>query len=244
MSGTTAVLIALIALCGSYIQSVTGFGFGIFVMMFFPVLLQYTEANVLSSLLGIFTSLAMVIQMRRLINWKNILFPLLGCLLATYGAVNFIKRQENELLLMLLGAVLLLLSVYFFFFSGKLRLRPSWYAGLTAGVLSGVMGGMFSMGGPPVVIYFLQSEEDSDHYLATISGYFVCSNLISITTKGMAGFVTSQVLLAFAVGAIGMAAGAFVGKKTRERVPARMVRKLVYGFMALSGAVYMITALM
>ena len=99
MSGTTAVLIALIALCGSYIQSVTGFGFGIFVMMFFPALLQYTEANVLSSLLGIFTSLAMVIQMRRLINWKNILFPLLGCLLATYGAVNFIKRQENELLL-------------------------------------------------------------------------------------------------------------------------------------------------
>lgn len=243
MSEATAVLIALIALCGSYIQSVTGFGFGIFVMMFFPALLQYTEANVLSSLLGIFTSLAMVFQMRRLINWKNILFPLLGCLLATYGAVNFIKRQENELLMMLLGAVLLLLSVYFFFFSGKLRLRSSWYAGLTAGVLSGVMGGMFSMGGPPVVIYFLQSEEDSDHYLATISGYFVCSNLISIATKVMAGFVTSQVLLAFAVGAIGMAAGAFVGKKTRERVPARMVRKLVYGFMAISGAVYMISAL-
>ena len=239
----TMALIALIALCGSYIQSVTGFGFGIFVMMFFPALLRYTEANALSTLLGIFTSLAVAVQMRRAIHWKNIVFPLLGCLMATYGAVSFVKRQESQVLMMLLGAVLLVLSLYFLFFAGKLRFRPTWYAGLAAGLLSGVMSGMFSMGGPPVVIYYLQSEEDTDHYLATISGYFVCSNVVSIVTKAMAGFLTSSVWSAFTIGAIGMALGALIGKKTREQVPPQMVRKLVYGFMALSGAVYMIGVL-
>lgn len=243
MDLTTLALIVPITLCGSYIQSVTGFGFGIFVMMFFPVLLRYTEANVLSSLLGMFTSVALAVQMRRQISWKNILFPLLGCLLATYGAVDFVKRQENDTLMLLLGAVLFVLSLYFFFFSGKVRIRPTWYAGLAAGLLSGVMGGMFSMGGPPVVIYFLQSEEDSDHYLATISAYFVFSNVISIASKALAGFFTANVWAAFAVGALGMALGAFIGKRTREKVEARLLRKLVYGFMAFSGAVYMVTAL-
>ena len=40
-------LIALITFGGAYIQSVTGFGFGIFAMIFLPKLLVYTEANVL-----------------------------------------------------------------------------------------------------------------------------------------------------------------------------------------------------
>ena len=84
------VLIGLVTLCASYIQSVTGFGFGIFAMMFLPSLMLYTEANVLSSTLSLFTSLSIAWLMRRQIHWKNILFPLAGCLVATYAAVAFV----------------------------------------------------------------------------------------------------------------------------------------------------------
>ena len=45
-------LVALVTFVGSYIQGATGFGFGIFAMIFLPKLLQYTEANVLSSMLS------------------------------------------------------------------------------------------------------------------------------------------------------------------------------------------------
>lgn len=53
--------IALIVTGASYIQSVTGFGFGIFAMIFLPSLLAYTEANVLSSMLSMLTSLLVVL---------------------------------------------------------------------------------------------------------------------------------------------------------------------------------------
>ena len=236
-------LIVPVSLCGSYIQNVTGFGYGIFVMIFFPLLLQYTEANILSTMLGGFSSLAIVLQMRHKIHWKSLIFPLIGSVVATYLAVNFIKGKGNDTLTLLLGVVLFVLSMYFFFFSGKVRFRPTWYAGLLAGVLSGVMSGMFSMGGPPMVIYFLQSEDDSDTYLATISAYFVCSTIVSVTYKVMAGFLTVNACYAFVTGAIGLAGGVLLGKRTRSKVRPDMVRKLVYGFMALSGLLYIVTAL-
>ncbi len=237
------ILIAAVTLGASYIQSVTGFGFGIFAMMFLPHLLLYTESNILSSILSAFTSITVAIALFRKINWKNTVFPLIGCLFATYAAVNFIKSQENKVLTLLLGIALLILSVYFFFFSSKIKIKPTWYAGLIAGVISGIMGGMFAIGGPPVVIYFMQSEEDTEHYLATISAYFVMSNIISISTKAAAGFITLNVWAALTVGAVGMIIGTFVGKLTRNKMNSAILKKAVYGFMAVSGIINIVTSI-
>ena len=95
-----------------------------------------------------------------------------------------------------------------------------------------------------MVIYFLQSEEDSETYLATISGYFVFSTIVSVTYKVMAGFLTTNACYAFVAGAIGLACGVFLGRKTQEKIlRPDMVRNLVYGFMAASGVMYIVTAL-
>ena len=72
------ILIAIIALIASYIQSVTGFGFGIFAMMFLPRLLLYTEANMVSSMLSVLTSVFVMVQTLKNASFKNIIFPLIG----------------------------------------------------------------------------------------------------------------------------------------------------------------------
>ena len=243
MEAYIVALIAAVILCASFIQSVTGFGFGIFAMIFLPSMLMYTEANVLSSMLSLFTSLTVALVMWRKINMKNLVFPLVGCLLSTYLAVEFIGSQDNKTLILMLGIVLLALSIYFFFFSGKIKIKPTWYAGLIAGVISGVMGGMFSIGGPPVVIYFLQSEEDTDSYLATISTYFVLSGVINVVTKAAKGFITTKVWIAFAIGFVAMVLGAIVGKLVRDKCNSAMIKKAVYGFMAISGIMNIVTSL-
>jgi len=228
----------MIVMVAGFIQSVTGFGFGIFAMIFLPYLLTYTEANTLSSMLSMLTSLLVILATFRNVSWKNLIFPLVSCTVTTYLSVIFIKSQKNDTLLLLLGIVLFLLSVYFFFFSGKIKIKPTWYAGLIAGMFSGFMGGMFSISGPPVVIYYMQSEKDSDHYLATISAYFVISGAISITTKATAGFITANVWLSLAVGVLGMALGSLIGKKARSKnIKPSVIKKSVYGVMAVSGIV-------
>ena len=236
-------LVGIITVFASYIQSVTGFGSGIFAMIFLPSVLLYTEANVLSSILSMLISGIVMLVTFRKVHWKNLIFPLIGCLFATYIAVTFIQSQATETVTLLLGILLLALSVYFYFFSEKIKIRPTWYTGLIAGILSGLMEGMFSIGGPPVVIYFLQSEEDSEQYLATISAYFVFSGLISVGTKAAAGFITLNVWICLAVGILGMLVGSFVGKRTREQIRPALIKKAVYCVMAISGIVNIVTAL-
>jgi uncharacterized membrane protein YfcA len=237
------LLIGVIAMCGSFIQSVTGFGFGIFAMMFLPHLLMFTEANMTSSILGALTSIFVLITMIRYVDWKNIIFPLAGSFVGTFVAVTFIKSQTNSMLTLLLGIVLFLLSIYFFFFSNKIHIKITWYTGIIAGLLSGIMGGMFAMSGPPAVIYYMQSEKDSKRYLATLSAYFVISNIYSIAIKAFSGFVTVNVLTGLITGVIGMEIGTIVGKTIFKRMNAQMLKKAVYGFMAVSGVVNIITSL-
>lgn len=49
-----AVLCALISLTGAFTQRVSGFGYGIIVMMVFPHLISYGAANTLSGLISLF----------------------------------------------------------------------------------------------------------------------------------------------------------------------------------------------
>ena len=237
------LLISLITFGAGCLQSTTGFGFGIFSMIFLPYILLYTEANAVASTLSMCTSATVVAATWKKMNWKNIIFPFVGCLAATYFAVYFIKSQDNTALTLLLGIVLLALSVYFFFFSDKLKIKPTWYAGLIAGILSGVLEGMFAIGGPPVVIYFMQSEEDSDHYLATISGYFVLSGIVSVATKAISGFYTASVWFSLLVGVVGMALGSLIGKRARDKANPGLIKKAVYAVMAVSGLVNIVTSI-
>ena len=236
-------LIAMISFIASCIQSVTGFGYGIVAMIFLPSLLLYTEANVLSSILSTATSVLTLLLTFRNVNWKNLVFPIIGSVIANYFAISFIKTQTNDTLIFFLGIALFALSMYFFFFSDKIRIKQAWYTGLIAGTVSGVMSGMFSIGGPPVVVYYMQSEKNSDIYLATISAYFVLSGFISIGMKFVSGFVTSNVWIGIAVGAIGMAVGSLFGNLTRTRIKPVAVKKAVYGLMAASGVVNVVISL-
>ena len=237
-------MVALIALCSSFVQSVTGFAFGIISMIFLPILMPYTEANALSPMLSMLTSLTVAIAMRKSISYKNLIFTLLGCAVSTYAAVEFIKTQANDTLILLLGIALVLLSVYFFFFSDKIRIVPTWYTGLLVGLISGAMDGLFSIGGPPVVIYYMQSEKSFDRYLATLSAFFVASGVITTVTKAAAGFVTENVLICFAAGVVGMLIGSLAGKLTRDKIKPNIIRKAVYAVMAISGIINIFTSIL
>ena len=152
---TTLFLVFALTIVASFIQRVTGFGFGIFVRMFFPHFLPtYGECTTLSGLLAGSTALIIAVQNWRYIRWRMMGIVLLFNVVASYIAIEYMTALSNDTLKRCFGAVLILIALYFLFLDGRTKVSlKSPLAQSGVGTISGIMGGMFAMPGPPVVLY-------------------------------------------------------------------------------------------
>lgn len=160
------IYILLLAVGASFIQRTIGFGFGIFIMTALPFLMpSYGEAVTLSGLLALTSSSVAMFKYRKYVTWKRLVPILAAFLMVSTAAIFMLKRIEGSTMRIVLGLVLILISLYFIFFKDKIQkmVRPGLKYQIGTGIVSGAMGGLFGMQGPPVVLYLINSEEDKDH---------------------------------------------------------------------------------
>ena len=221
----------------------TGFGFGIVIMTVLPYIMpSYGEATTLSGLLAGSMSILVAWRMRKFVTWSRLL-PML----ATFGTISvfaifLLKRLDDVVLRQILGVALMLISIYFSFFSGKIHLKTTIPYQVGAGIVSGFMGGFFGMQGPPAVLYFVSSEPDKDHYLAMVQHYLLLGNIIMTFARWRNGFVTPAVGMAYIYGIGGVAIGATLGSIAFRKIPNRIFKYVVYGFIGICGFVILLTS--
>lgn len=232
-----AAMTAGVSFIGALVQRVSGFGYGVFVMIFYVMLLPHGQATALSGLTAMGLAASVAWKMRRKIRVKQALLPLLSYTVASMTALWLLGQMDVTLIRRAMGAFLILLSVYFFFFQSKIHIRPTMVSALTAGAASGLMAGFFAMGGPPMVIYYLSCTDSNDEYLATLQCYFMLSNVISNIGRAAQGYVTANVLLLLIPAVIAMILGKALGGKIYGRLSPERLKKIVYVFMAFSGVV-------
>ena len=236
-----AVSIFLLCIVSAFIFRITGFGFGIVIMTVLPYLMpSYGEATALSGLLALSMSIVVAWRMRHYVTWSRLL-PILICFSLVSCVAIFMLRQLNDVLLRkILGVALMLISLYFFFLSERIRFKTTLPYQLGAGLISGFMGGFFGMQGPPAVLYFISSEPDKEHYLAMLQHYLLLGNIIMTIARWRNGFVTPAVGLAYIYGIGGVAIGAAMGAWVFKRIPGAVFRKIVYGFIGISGLIILL----
>ena len=241
MEMNSILILIGISCMGSFIQRVSGFGFGIFVMTVFPhILPSYGEATALSGMLAASMSLVVAIRMRRFIEWNKVLPILVTFTVVSFFSVSAVADFDDKFLKHVLGAILIAVSLYFFIFNERIKLKPTLPAQIGLGTLSGLMGGLFAMQGPPAVLYFMASAQTKEKYIAQIQAYFVIGNLMMTLFRAKAGFVTPTVGMAYGYCLTAVALGAFVGGKVFKRIPTRVLRKIVYGYMTVSGVIALV----
>lgn len=229
-------VIFLAATVASFIQRVTGFGFGIFIMTILPLIMpSYGEATALSGLLAVVNSLYVSIRMWKSIPWKKLLPILLTFIVVSFFAIRMVAGIDDKLLKHILGVILIAVSIYFFFISERIRVRPTMPVQLTMGTASGLMGGFFAMQGPPAVLYFIACTDTKEEYLAITQAFFMFGNLMMTGFRAANGFVTPAVGIGWCCGLAGVAIGIWLGAKVFDRMPLPMLRKVVYAYMAVSG---------
>jgi len=231
-----AILIALLAFGGSFIQRVTGFGFGIFVMTALPFIMPtFGEATAVSGLLAIVCALIPAITHFKYVPWKKLAIILPVFLIVSYFSVRLLNHIDGHSIKRLLGVVLLLVSIYFFYASGRIHMKPNVAVQASMGTLSGLMGGLFAMQGPPAIIYFTSATDSKEEYIAVSQWYFLIGNAIMTLFRAGNGFVTPCTGWALAAGAPAVLLGLVLGERINRKMPIATMRRCVYAYMAVSG---------
>ncbi len=230
--------LVVIGVGAGFVQRVSGFGLGIFAMMFLPHFMpSHTAAATISTIFSCVTSTYNAVCYRKNVEFKTALPMIAAALVSIPVAVYFSALVSGEIFRILLGVVLIALSLYFIFFNMHIKIKPTRFNGVIAGTLGGTLNGLFSTGGPPVVLYLSSATTDNTTYFATIQFYFCLTNLYAIATRAVNGIVNTEILIFAAIGMIGCMIGDFIGKFVFNKLNSNKLRYIIYIGMILSGIV-------
>ncbi len=232
------MLFFIICVGGSVIQSVCGFGFGVFAMMFLPYLMPSTlSAVMVNGLLGMTSSIFLTIRYRKFVSIRKVVVPLMAYLVVSTFLVRVSMALDEVLIKRLLGFMMLTLSIYFLIFSSKIRIRPTKTNAVIAGTLGGVMSTLFGMGGPPISAYYLSDSNSNEEYIASVQVYTVLSNVYVNLARTYNGLCGKLELSLWGLGIFAVLLGGNLGKRVFSRLDGNALRHAVYGFMAVSGLI-------
>ena len=103
--------------------------------------------------------------------------------------------------------------------------------------VSGVMGGMFAMPGPPVVLYCISTLEDKKEYVATLQAFSVVFNSFYTIFRFNAGFYSENTWLWWIMGIGGAVIGSLLGSRCFELISNQTLKRIVYVMMIVSGMI-------
>lgn len=231
----TYIWIMVVSLLGSFIQGTTGFGYAIICVSLWPLFIPFKVASIVEVISAFVMTVMITFKLRSYINFGLITVPFISFMLGSTIGVSLLMKQEDIALKNILGVALILLSIYFVFYSNKVNIRATKTNSIIFGFISGICAGLFNIGGPPIVIYYLSASKNKMEYNATLQAYFTLGTIHTFFIHLLHGNVTFEVLKYSVASMITLYIGTFIGLKLFHKLPQHIIKKITYGFMAIMG---------
>jgi uncharacterized membrane protein YfcA len=222
-----------------------GFGSGLLMVPLLALLFRLTglaesmklvvpTAALLAALSGVI--LISTFQTRKWVRKDVLLMMIAGAAIGTPLGTYVLASLKSSLLRRLFG---LFLSGYALkmLFGGKSKGSDvKNYVGLIAGFLGGCLGGMFSTGGPPVVIYLDRRIKDKRIFRATLILHFLISNTWQCATLFYARLINEEVLKFVLYLLPAFIIGNFIGSVLHIKINQVLFNKVIALVLVITGA--------
>lgn len=163
--------------------------------------------------------------------WPLVPFGTIGVILGVSLLVNLPKQP----LLTALGVLVLLFGIRNLLNPQGSKQIPRWWAA-PAGLTGGLVGALFSTGGPPFIIYLSHRLRDKSALRATFSGLFMLEGSLRLVVFAVAGLLFQDGLAtALALALPVMAAGLYIGHRMHLGISQQQALALVGLLLAASG---------
>ena len=227
------LVIAVIILFTSIIQSVAGFGFSLLAVPLMVLFVDLRQAVIVATLLGTVSNFGQAWQLRhhqhRPIAFR---FILASCLGAPFGFALF--RYGNQSAMKILLGIAVLFGVWMLARGRDLQnahVSLDWIMG----ILSGVLLLATSTNGPPIVFTLQARRLEPDAQRATLNLIFSVTAIFSLCVFALSGKIHSDELYVSLVAAPVMLLGVYLGIVLRKHINAVAFRRMVLVLLTLGG---------
>lgn len=236
-------LILLMALClgiATIMQTLSGFGFGLLVVASFTLLdvLPLTATTFLVSLLGLVNSTIVVIKNRNAVKipeLKLMLYTGIPLMLLGFVLLEYMSAHLTQFLNFILGISILLCCGLMLIGRDRANKQSGRGSFLIAGGVSGLLGGLFSTSGPPLVFQCYKQAWSIEAIRSTLLAVFTIGGLVRV---GIALFGTLPELDIMFLIAAAIPLVLLVTQFARKLTPyvdAKWIRIIAIALLGLSG---------
>lgn len=232
LSPAAIALAALVVFGAAFLRGFTGFGFALAAVPALTLLLEPAVVVPCSLVLGLIVGTQGLAKLSRLVHWRAVWVLLVGSLIGTPPGFYLLGALPANTMRLGIGLVVVA-SVALLWRQPRLLHSQALSFGLGAGFLSGLLNGSTGMGGPPVVLYFLNSIEAIAVARASLVMFFFFSSLGTVAYGALSGFIDRHVLLLSLVFIPPLYLGNWLGDRAFDGSSAAGYRRIALGALLL-----------
>jgi uncharacterized protein len=232
--GTGFVL--LVAFGAGILRGYTGFGFALAAVPALTLLLDPADMVPAVTLITLLGGLQLVVQVWRQADWRSVWLLLAGAVVGLPFGIVMLRDLPPDLMRAFIGLIVLIAVLLLWrgvSFSGA----PSKRMRLALGALSGLLNGSTSMGGPPVIIFFLASPAGAAVGRASLLVYFFLLSWVTLGSAALGGLLTFRVVLLTVLMLPAMSLGNWVGAHLFTKTSASTYRRVALVVLAAVAAI-------
>lgn len=235
MELTALLFLAVVVLLASMLQGAIGFGFGLLAVALLSMVRPLKESTPLVALLNAPVVFYVYWKLRHSVVWSRLTPVLIGALIGIPIGVFALTRWPNDVLVRILGVVTIAASLRTLLKRDLEEEDPEAaprrpmdrLAGLGIGLASGVLGGAYNAGGPPVISWVYSCPWSKEQRTATVQAIFCVSIVSRIAFMAASGLYHPPLLLAAAICMPGAILGGVLGHRLFHRFSRRKLEIVV-----------------
>lgn len=230
------IIASLIVFIAFFVRGITGFANSLILVPLLSLFLDIKMVVPVAAILSIASGIYLFRITREKIE-KEFVFVLFFLMIGTLIGTHFLVSYGSGHLEKVLGIVVILFSVQTFF-GGTFKGIKKWW-GAVAGLAGGVLGGMFTANGPPLVIYF-GNKLKKQSFRATLNVIFLIDAVWLNALYVFTG-VTTQDTFMFALPLLpALVVALYLGSKMHVRVKEILFKRIVAAILFVVGVAFVL----
>ena len=231
-------VIAFIASIAYAIESIFGFGGTIIFLGISGLFYDFNSLLKLAMIVALASGLAVLIQSYKHLSWKHLMqiliYTIPGAIFGTYLITFF----SSDLLIKFFALILIIYGCFNLFFPNLII--PNYLKrGLL--ILGGIIQGIYTIGGPFVLMGYKDNFLSKQELRSTMAGYFFTINSIRAIFFMMLGESYVDIIFSYYPIAILVMVSVWLGYFIHKKIPEILFRKLIIIAITLIGILILLT---